>query len=181
MKLHPPQLFETDRLIVEACKVADAKDLFNNYTSSEIASEYLQRKPHKELAQTEKFVTGWGGDNWGKQDGKYAWSIKEKSTGKAFGVFILIVEDGIAEIHFGVQPEMSGHGFATEAGLPIVSWLKNMSPINKISTICDAEHISSGNVLSKLGLKRVELLKKFLLLPSKGEQKRDAWLYVWNK
>lgn len=179
--MHPPKLFETDRLLVAACHREDAQDLFSNYTGSQNASEYLQRKPHEHLSQTELFIKKWGVDSWNDNSGNYAWSLKEKTSGKVFGVFILMIKNNAAEIHFGMQSEMSGQGLATEAGLSIIKWLKGEIFIKKIWTVCDVEHISSQHVLSKLGLKKVRLLENALLLPAKGDLYRDAWLYEWHK
>tara|TARA_R110000868_G_scaffold138329_1_gene352343 strand:- start:56267 stop:56812 length:546 start_codon:yes stop_codon:yes gene_type:complete len=181
MELYPPKSFYTNRLIMEACRIEDAQDLFSNYTSSQEASKYLQRKPHDNIKKTENFIKNWGADNWDNCSGNYAWSMKKKKSGEAFGVFILIVKSNEAEIHFGMQATMSGQGLATEAGLTIIEWLKNEASIKKISTVCDIEHKSSQNVLSKIGLKKTKLLEKTLLLPAKGNQYRDAWLYEWSK
>lgn len=47
---------EAERLILRRFKLTDAKDMFNNYTSHAIVTEYLTWYPHKTLEDTQQYL-----------------------------------------------------------------------------------------------------------------------------
>ncbi len=173
----PPYLFITQRLELRACKHEDALDLFNNYTSSMSASEYLQRPPHILLNQTEQFIEKWGEYNWREKKDKFAWSIFIKGNNEAVGLFLASLGKLEAEIHFGIGPKYWNNGYVTEASLTILEWIKNKSSIERIYTICDIEHNKSINILTKIGMQKNNILECYLSLPNKSKSARLASLY----
>jgi [ribosomal protein S5]-alanine N-acetyltransferase len=174
MTVSPPVEFITNRLRLSACVPEDAQSLFENYTSNVSASEYLQRKVHTDISQTESFIQSWGLPSWRSSNQKFAWSISEIDHPAAIGLFILDASGPEAEIHFGLSPPYWGKGYAVEAGNTSLNWVKWDRHIKMISTVCDAEHHRSRQVLAKLGFTEAEKLDHHLLLPQKGDERRMA-------
>ena len=175
----PPYEFVTSRLRLKAGEASDAETLFENYTGSKEASIYLQRKPHASVKDTESMLEAWGQKSW-NADGRFAWVISEAGNSEAIGVVLLMVNDGKAEIHFGIAPLRWGRGLATESVQAVMDWIATSSNINEVTTVCDHAHTASANVLSKSGFTRRELIPDHLFLPSFGKH-RNCWRYVWKR
>ncbi len=175
----PPMEILTERLRLRAAVSNDAKPFFVNYTSDKDASLYLQRLPHQSLSETEDFVKTWSSDSWESGSNRFAWVICERGDNIAVGLFLLLLTETVAEIHFGIAPRFWRQGLITEAGKGVMNWVKG-SAIEAVSTVCDCENVASMSVLVKLGFTRLSLLPGHLFLPAFGE-KRDCWVYGWER
>jgi ribosomal-protein-alanine N-acetyltransferase len=179
MTKFPPYEFVTPRLRLRAGEATDAEPLFENYTSSEEASVYLQRKPHASVTDTQSMLEAWGRKSW-NTDGRFAWVISEEKNSEAIGLVLLIMKGNNAEIHFGIATRLWGRGFVTEAVQAVMGWIAASSNINEVTTVCDYEHTASAKVLSKSGFTRQALIPNHLFLPSFGT-KRNCWQFLWKR
>lgn len=177
----PPKNIKTTHLHLYACEHSDAGDLFENYTSLIETAKFLQRKPHDKIEKTINFTKEWGNENWSNSDGKHAWSIKYKDTNRPFGIFIMIIKENAAEIHFGISPQEQNLGVMTETATAITDWIKYETTLESIQTECDREHKACRKVLLKIGLRKQILLRKSLFLPNKSNCLQDSVLYTWHR
>lgn len=180
MENKPPKFFETKRLLLQASEPGHASALFKNYTGDLLVSGFLQREPHQSVDRTLEFISSWGKDNWEKGD-SYAWTLFEKKTGEVVGLLLLKVDGKNAEMHFGLAHTYWRRGLMTEAASILMRWIQDASFIEGVSALSDTENVASMSLLSRLGFKQEKILKKHLLLPAKGKEKRDSWLYIWAK
>lgn len=172
-----PSIINTENLVLREGDPSDTYNLFHNYTSDHLCSRFLTRAPHAELAQTEKFIHDWCITPWKKPQGQFSWVIALPDTQEVIGLFIVKMEHNKAEIHYGIGRKFWGKGFATEAGLSVVSWLKDQQYISMIWTVCDTNHLDSINVLQKLGLQNNGLSNQQFKLPAFGNVPHDFFIF----
>lgn len=174
----PPLSFTTPRLTLQAARPEHAKSLFEAYTGQPEAALYLQRRAHSSPAQTLAVIETWGAGKWPDND-RFAWTIL-LPEGKAIGLFLMLIDNMSAEIHYGIGTTHWGHGFATEAGKAVMSWVVNESGLSHVATCCATQHIASLKVLEKIGLARIKLLPAHIQLAATGLA-TDGWLYRWTR
>ncbi|MBB4954103.1 RimJ/RimL family protein N-acetyltransferase [Agrobacterium vitis] len=178
MSATPPTSILTSRLLLRAARPEHADAVFEAYTGNLEASRYLQRKAHASVERTRAIMEAWGELNWLKTT-RFVWTIFKKDE-TAIGLFLLFIENNIAEIHYGIGPSYWGQGLVTEAGVAVMDWIVNTSSLPEVTTCCAAEHQASLRVLEKIGLERAEFRPASLFL-STTNTREDAWLYHWKR
>jgi RimJ/RimL family protein N-acetyltransferase len=118
------------------------------------------------------------GEKCWQDHSRFIWTIC-RTDGQAIGLFLLFVENDVAEIHYGIGPSWWGQGFVTEAGKAVMGVI-GASDLSEVTTCCAAEHAASLRALDKIGLQRIQLLPAYLCL-SAADQKVDAWVYRWKR
>lgn len=118
----PPRSFETPRLILRAARAKDAHALFEEYAGRDDAALYLQRLPHRSPAQTLEVIAAWGEASW-QEANRFAWTLLRRSNERPIGLFLMFIENNVAEIHYGIGSAYWGRGLATEAGIAIMDWM----------------------------------------------------------
>lgn len=175
----PPVELTTSRLHLRAARSEHAASVFTEYTGNNMAARFLPRGAHPAQSSTEAVIHAWGESNWADGD-RFIWSIIDRSDQRPMGLFLMFVDGDGAEIHYGIGPAYWGRGLATEAGLAIMHWVKQQSPLSEVHTICAAAHETSCRVLEKIGLVRGQFLPDALLLKATGER-IDGWSYRWRR
>ena len=175
----PPRLFETPRLRLRAGLGAHAAALYAAYTGRDDASRYLQRSPHPSESHTAAVLERWGDANWSTTT-RFVWSILLRPADEPIGLFLMFVDGGRAEIHYGIGAAHWGRGLVPEAGRAVMDWVRQGSALAEVSTTCAADHAASLAVLDKIGLGRVQFLPAALPLAATGTHV-DAWLYAWRR
>lgn len=185
MSVMKPREIITSRLLLRRSKDGDAENLFN-YTNDSECSRFLTRRPHSHIDQTKDFLEKWCSLAWEKEENNISWVVSLASNNEAIGLFIVIAEGHMAQVHFGIRREFWGRGYTTELLKAGSEWLLLNKNLQKIWTVCDFENIASFKALENSGFKREGILKKWLVLPAFGESARDCYLYslvnpLWNK
>jgi ribosomal-protein-alanine N-acetyltransferase len=157
----PPVELTTSRLHLRAARSEHAASVFTEYTGNNMAARFLPRGAHPAQSSTEAVIHAWGDQ-------------------RPMGLFLMFVDGDRAEIHYGIGPAYWGRGLATEAGLAIMHWVKQQSPLSEVHTICAAAHETSCRVLEKIGLVRGQFLPDALLLKA-TEERIDGWSYRWRR
>jgi len=173
-----PSQLTTPRLILRRTRDGDAINLFRNYCSDLMCSQFLTRKPHNDIEQTQCFLDQWCDFPWEHDAENFAWVIALSSSDEAIGVFIVTQDADTAEIHFGINRQYWRHGLMTEAGSAVTEWLMSQAGLTKVSTVCDVENQGAIGVLEKLGFQKEGILQNYLLLPAFGDSARDGCLYT---
>lgn len=148
---------ETERLILRGHTLED----FPSYArmwASPVVTRFIGGVPLSEEDSWAKFMRVAG--HWALL-GHGFWAIEEKVSGKRIGeAGILSVKreiepsfHGVPELGWGLDPEVHGKGYATEAGHAILKWGEEKFGRVRMVCIIDPENTPSLGVAERLGFK----------------------------
>jgi len=169
-----PARIETERLLLQRLRYEDAEEIFYAYASKARATRYLSWATHQSVDETRTFLK-YAVDSWNFGT-DYSYSIRLKK-GILIGSIGLINENGKVQLGYVLSPGHWGKGYATEACMGILSILKKVKGLYRISTFVDAENAASIRVLQKCGLVEEARLPKWLRFVNQENQPRDCVLF----
>ncbi len=176
--LHPPEKFETERLIIRKIRKSDANDIFHKYAKYPNATKYISWPTHKSIEDTYKFLetkSDWGADN------DFTYIIVHKHTGEFIGSIGFVDEGGRVFIGYVIAEEQWGNGYTTEAARKILAWLQQQEGIFRIWALSDAENIGSIRILEKIGMIKEAKIEKWVRFVNQENQPKDCVFYVYPK
>lgn len=113
------------------------------------------------------------------EDGsEYHWMIDDGAGGAALGCIACRPRGHAVDFGYFLAARAWGKGYATEAALLLVGWLKGRPAIQRIWATTDAMNLRSAAVLERAGLRREGLLRMATLRPNIGGAPRDTLLYA---
>lgn len=143
-------MLETKRLFIRPFTDSDVPDVFAMRSDPEIM-RYI-RAPHKDIAETKKWVTMLS-SRW-KKDGIGFCSLIEKETGNFLGWCGLwqLVENGEIEVGYALAKTYWGKGLATESAERFLQYGFDELNLGKIVALAREENLASRRVMEKLGM-----------------------------
>jgi RimJ/RimL family protein N-acetyltransferase len=84
------------------------------------------------------------------------------------------IENDTVELGWRLGPEHHGKGYATEAALCLLDFIKTTIKPHKVVAYCVSENTGSSNIMSKLGMQQEACLREFCKL---GGQWHDESIY----
>jgi ribosomal-protein-alanine N-acetyltransferase len=172
--LKAPQTLETARLRLRRPALADAPALYE-YTRDPEATRFMNWPVHRELRETIEFLQRCA-PRWESGE-EYCWGLGLKPDDVAIGTIGTRVRGREADLGYIINRVYWGHGYTTEAAHAVLAWLSGIETMQRIWATCDVENVASTRVLEKLGLKRKEVLRGYILRPNLSPQPRDSFLY----
>jgi RimJ/RimL family protein N-acetyltransferase len=170
----PPEIIETQRLILRKPQRNDAPRIFASYATDPEVTRYLLFRPDQTLQDVEKFIertlAGWG------QGTSAAWVIVLRPENVLLGMIDLRLE-GEANLGYVLARPYWNQGFMTEAVRAVVDWALGQERIHRVWAVCEVENLASARVLEKAGFQREGLLKEWMVFPNLGERPRDCFQY----
>lgn len=173
-----PKVLSTKRLILRSAIDVDSENLFRNYTSDPECSRFLTRLPHSHVDKTAVFLKKWCDTSWQNDSNHFAWVVSLAENNEAMGVFIVMIDEHKAQVHFGIGRKFWRQGYMTELGAVAIEWLMKQPELQRIWAVCDLFNNGSIKVLENLGFEREGILQKWLVLPAFGEIARDCYVYA---
>ncbi len=175
MKLDLPERIETDRLTLFRLRYEDAEELFYTYASKPEATRYMSWPTHLSLKDTRKFmdyaVSGW------KEGTDYSFAIRLKNENRLIGSCGLLNDEGKIQFGYILSPTQWNKGYGTEVCRKLMSTLKRLDGVFRVSTFVDAENIASAKVLMKSGLVEEARLDKWFRFVNQGNEPKDCILF----
>jgi ribosomal-protein-alanine N-acetyltransferase len=167
-KPQPPNHFETERLLLRPIARADAEAIFLGYSSSEVATRWMnftrQTALDEAVAFAERCARCWA-------DGSaYPWAALSRKTGEFLGAVELRVNPPKADFGYIFCERFWRQGFATEAVRPVVDWAFAQPEIFRVWATCHPDNAASARVLSKVGLTFEARLENWEPRPQLGER-----------
>lgn len=77
-----------------------------------------------------------------------------------------------------LRKDAQGYGYATEAALAIVQWVKEQLPYTELFACCDARNPASARVMERIGMHCVDA-NGSRTYPKTGEVAQE-WMYQMN-
>ena len=171
-----PETFQTERLILRKSRVEDAPAIFETYAQDSEVTRYLIWKPHKNVQETEQFLSACE-QLW--QTGKdFAYAILLKDDGNLIGMISLHPIGFKLEIGYVLAHPYWGKGYMTEALCAAIKWVLSQPDIFRVQATCDIENIGSARVMEKAGMTCEGLLRRYVLHSNLSDEPRDAYLYA---
>jgi [ribosomal protein S5]-alanine N-acetyltransferase len=109
---------------------------------------------------------------------EYHWMIEDIATHAAVGCIACRPRGHAVDFGYFLAARAWGKGYATEAALLVVGWLKSRPEVQRIWATTDAMNLRSAAVLERAGLRREGLLRMATLRPNIGGAPRDTLLYA---
>jgi [ribosomal protein S5]-alanine N-acetyltransferase len=171
-----PDGFETDRLILRPLARSDALAIFAGYAQDPEITSFLTWRPHKSLAETERYVAQCLA---APADKSRTYALIGRSDRKLLGAFDLRQpERHRVECGYVLGRPYWGRGLMTEALSEVARWAMRQDGIWRIGAVCDVENPASARVMEKAGLTREGILRRWLVHPSLGPEPRDCFSYA---
>src|SRR5882672_624457 len=162
--MKPPEMIHTERLVLRTPTLNDAEAVFLAYAQDDQVTRYLIWKPHVDIEETRRFLSGcvaaWEGES------RFPWAITLKESGELIGMVEIRVDGFKADVGYGLAHPHWGQGIATEALRPIVAWALAQPSIYRVWALCDVENVASARVLEKVGMQREGLLRRDIVHPN---------------
>ncbi len=143
----------TSRMRLRAQHRGDAPELFANYCGDAACSRFLQRDTHRDVLQTQQLLDTWCSGAPVGSPARFGWVLAEQASDEAVGLFLVILQSGNAQIHYGIAQRHWGKGLVAECGVAVTDWLLAQPTVRRVSTYCDRRHTASLRVLHKLGMR----------------------------
>ena len=89
----------------------------------------------------------------------------------------MIHDEGKIQFGYVLSPTHWGKGYATEVCMKLMTILKELPEIYRVSTFVDAENLESAKVLLKAGLIQEARLEKWFRFPNQDNQPKDCLLF----
>jgi [ribosomal protein S5]-alanine N-acetyltransferase len=177
------EILKTDRLILRAFKLSDAKIVQQKVGDKAIADTTLNIPYPYPDGLAEEWISSHQSKFESGEVITYAITLKDND--EIIGVIGLKVEKKFnhAELGYWIDKNLWGNGYCTEAARAVVEYGFNKFGFHKIY----AEHIArnprSGKVMKKLGMKKEGLFKEHVI---KWDKYEDVVIYgilkdEWNK
>ncbi|MDC0357828.1 GNAT family N-acetyltransferase [Oligoflexia bacterium] len=172
----PPSKFNTERLLLRHFRSEDASTIFKRWTSDPEVAKYLTWYPHKSIDESRKYLEhckrGW------ESNSAYVWAVELKPKEGLIGA-IALHRETFQRMSIGCVFGQAywGHGYATEALIPVRNWAVSQPETFRLWAVCDIENPASGRVLEKIGMAKEGVLRRWIVHPNLNPIPRNAICY----
>ncbi|HLL76107.1 MAG TPA: GNAT family N-acetyltransferase [Pyrinomonadaceae bacterium] len=174
--MRPPEIFETERLLLRVPRPSDAQAIFEGYARDAEVVRYLVWRPHNDIGETEQFLERCA-QGWASGD-EFPWAVTLKEGGDLVGMMGLRLRGFKADVGYVFARRWWGRGFAAEALRPVVGWALSQPAVFRVWALCDVDNAASARVLEKVGMTREGLLRRNTLHPNVSDEPRDSYCYA---
>lgn len=173
----PPQIMETDRLLLRPFTIDDAQAVFS-YASDPDVTRFMDWPTHQSIDTSIEWIQ-LTLNRWERHE-EFTWGITVKT--RDIGVIGAISCREIDfKVSFGYVLDKAhwGMGFATEASRALVDMLSSINGVRRIWATCDIDNQASANVLAKSGCSLEGNLRNWAIRPNlPGAPPRDSLVYA---
>ena len=171
-----PETIQTERLTLRKARMEDAPAIFDGYAQDPEVTRYLVWKPHRNIQETEQFLSTCK-ELW--RTGKdFAYAITLKGESNLIGMFDLHPMNLKIEVGYVLARSFWGKGYMTEALCTAIEWALAQPDIYRVQAICDVENIGSARVMEKAGLTCEGRLRRYVLHPNINDEPRDVFMFA---
>jgi RimJ/RimL family protein N-acetyltransferase len=172
----PPEVFNSERLLLRKPVMEDAPAIFESYAQDVAVTQYLTWQPHRSIKETQSFLKRCH-QSWQRSEA-FPWTIIRKSDNQLLGMVEITGIDhaGIC-LGYVLAKSYWGKGYMAESLGIIIEWAFMQNDIYRVWAYCDVENTASRNVMEKCGLQCEGVLRNWLKLPQFGEKPRDCFCY----
>lgn len=155
----------TERLRLRRPQPNDAELVFENYARDPEVSRFLAWRPHRELRETQDYITTCI-DAWhGTMHRPY---LIDANGHQAIGVFDLRLRSGPGAVSFGyvLARAFWNRGYMTEALKAVIALALAQHDVWRVWAFCDVENHASARVMEKAGMEYEGTLRRWAMHPN---------------
>ena len=180
MQFRPPQLIESEEILLRPPSPADAQALFDEMLSDAETTRYLPFPRHTVLEDTLEYIEesrrGW------ESGSLLRWLLVDKASGNITGLIQLEPRPPRAEI--GVIISRQGGSRKRRAGLQVlrklIKWLLAQPAIYRLYACCATDG-PAQSAMERLGFVLEAKLTNYESRPNMGVLAGDSYLYVMTR
>ena len=153
---------ETERLILRRFKNDDAKQMFENYASREVVTEFLSWLPHTDISQTREYLSNIVVPAYENIE-TYRWAIELKSNNQLIGCIDVVKsrdDKKQAELGWVLSNDYWGKGLMPEAANAVLLLLFKIG-YARVHAVHNVDNPKSGRVMQKIGMEFEGILRKY--------------------
>lgn len=166
-----------DRLLLRKLRKNDAEDMFE-YTSDEKTCRYLKWGPHRDIAETEDFITKTLYNYIEPND--IVWGIEEISQRKLIGVVrIYAITENSAEISYILNGRYTGCGYMTETVKAAIKMCFDVLSIDRVVAYYAEGNEASKRVMERCGMEHCQWDGKMEKI--RGQSVKINRCEIWRK
>ena len=151
------ETLETSRLVLRKIATSDAKEVFENWASSEIVTKYLTWPPHASVEVSKSWIL------FEEESDRASWGIIIKETNQLIGN-IGVVQDKqkikTKTLGYVLGEKFWNQGYMSEALTKVIDYLFETTDVNRIEATHDIANPGSGRVMAKSGMTYEGVLRK---------------------
>jgi RimJ/RimL family protein N-acetyltransferase len=174
----PPEVFETERLVLRRPRLDDAEAIFANYAHDPEVTRYLTWAPHLDVSQTRAFMASclaaWEAGT------AYEWALTRHGDDTVIGMVALRLNGHKADLGYVLARAYWGQGLVTEAVQAVVDWACAQPEIYRVWAVCDVHNPASARVMEKVGMVYEGTLKRWTHRPG-NDVPSDCLCYAKTK
>jgi ribosomal-protein-alanine N-acetyltransferase len=153
---------ETERLVLRKYSIGDVDDYFD-FASDKEVTKFLRWGPHPDKEFTMKYIQSViDGYLKGKDS---PWGLEHKKEKKLIGIIHLMQLDTYhrkAQIGFVLARDYWNNGYMAETLNKVLEYCFTILSLNRIEALCISDNYAAAKVLSKIGMHKEGLMKKYL-------------------
>ena len=152
---------ETERLILRKFTNDDINNVYKNYASKDVVTEFLTWETHSSIDVTTEYISNVVIPSYENEE--YNWAVEYKETHEVVGAISVVninKDTKMAEIGWCLDDSLWGKGIMPEAGRAVIEHLKEMGFV-RIQGKHNVANPKSGKALMKLGMTFEGVLKKY--------------------
>lgn len=154
LKVLKCKILETDRLILRQFTIEDAKKMYENWATDELAVIQMPWNIHQSVDETQKILNEWV--QLYNKDFFYKWAIFSKIDNELIGD-ISVVKNSLncenCEVGYIIGSKWWNKGYMTEALKSVLDFLINEVGFHLVYALHDVNNPASGKVMEKVGMK----------------------------
>lgn len=154
------RIIKTERLILRKFTLADAEEVYHNWTSDEKVTPYVSWSTHKNVEETREVIQNWINKY---ENGSYNWVVELEQTGELIGSISVIHisrKHNNCEIGYCYGSKYWNQGYATEALKAVVDYMLNECGMHVVEARYHSLNPASGRVMEKAGMVKEAVLKE---------------------
>ena len=161
MKHGGTKRLETERLILRRFTIGDAPQMYANWASDPVVTEFLTWPPHSSEEVSRQVLDSWV-EGYARPDA-YNWALELKENGEVIGSLSVVrADDDIGELELGwcMSRAHWGRGLMPEAAKAVVDYQFNEVGANRVCAKHDVNNPKSGRVMQKIGMRPEGVLRQ---------------------
>ncbi|MEO0894914.1 MAG: GNAT family N-acetyltransferase [Bacteroidota bacterium] len=149
-------MLETGRLILEPFRAEDVNLLHRIFTDPYVR-KFLWDDEIIEFSETQNFIEG--NEKYFRECRWGLWKIIQRKSSRVIGLAGLwpFFEEPQPQLIYGLFPEFTGMGYATEASKEVIDFAFNLLGFTYIMASMDEGHLASRKVMERLGMDLVSI------------------------